>query len=110
MVQARWAGKLPLFGAPAAGAPIPYTPACHSGPLPVCVHPAYRAQLGETAALLNRIAAPVHGAPGAPTRAVQRPGTVGVVSGGTHWVQEAASLAALRAQLTIWVTAPWPHR
>ena len=59
---------------------------CHAAPLSVCVHPAYRAQLGETATLINRIAAPVLGAPGAPTRAVQRPSLPGVVHVGARSV------------------------
>ncbi len=64
--------RVPLFGSPVS-APLSYTPVCHTAPLPVCVHPAYRPQLTETAALLNRLAAPLVGLPGAPTRAVQRP-------------------------------------
>ena len=66
--------------------PIPYTPVCSTNPLPVCVHPAYRAQLGETATLINRIAAPVVGLPGAPTRPEQRPALPGVVHVGARSV------------------------
>lgn len=85
-VQARWAGEMPLFGAPVSGTPIPYAPVCRAAPLPVCVHPAYRTQLGETTALINRIAAPLLGVSGAPTRATQQPATVGVISQGTRRV------------------------
>lgn len=77
---------VPIFGGPATASPISYSPVCHPAPLPVCVHPAYRPQLAETASLLNRIAAPVLGLPGAPTRAVPRPATVGIISDGTHRV------------------------
>lgn len=51
--------------------PLPYTPACADAPLPVCVHPAYRASLGETTEALNALIAPVLGLPGVPTRAEQ---------------------------------------
>lgn len=50
---------------------IPYTPVCAEGPLPVCVHPAYRGSLAETTARLNRLVAPILGLPGAPIRAEQ---------------------------------------
>lgn len=78
--------RIPVFGGPAAATPLSYIPVCHAASLPVCVHPAYRPQLTETAALLNRIAVPVLGLPGAPTRAVQRPMTFSVVSNGAHHV------------------------
>ncbi len=52
---------------------IPYEPVCSADPLPVCVHPAYQRWLRDNAALINRIAAPVLGLPGAPPRAEQLP-------------------------------------
>ena len=52
---------------------IPYTPMCSEDRLPVCVHPAYRSQLPEIAATLNRMAEPLIGIPGAPTKAEQLP-------------------------------------
>ncbi len=78
--------RVPLFGGSAANVPVAYTPVCAPGPLSVCVHPAYRAQLDETAALVNRLAAPVLGLPGAPVRAAQGPSTTGVVTRGTQRV------------------------
>ena len=50
---------------------IPYTPVCADAPLPVCVHPAYRASLGDTTATLNRLVVPLLGLPGVPNRAEQ---------------------------------------
>lgn len=52
---------------------IPYTPVCSGGRLPVCVHPAYRSLLPEMAAMIDRMAEPLIGVPGAPTRAEQQP-------------------------------------
>ncbi len=52
---------------------IPYESVCSADPLPVCVHPAYRPTLSDRAAAINRIAAPLVGLPGAPTRAEQHP-------------------------------------
>jgi len=46
------------------------TPSCTPSALAVCVHPGYRAQLSRIATTINRIAAPVVGLPGAPTRAI----------------------------------------
>ena len=68
----------PLHGAslqlPAQyGQLIPYTPMCSTGPLPVCVHPAYAPWQAASADVVNRLAAPVLGLPGAPTRAQQVP-------------------------------------
>lgn len=51
---------------------IPYQPVCTNDPLPVCVHPAYRALLDQTAATANRLAVPLLGVPGAPKRIEQR--------------------------------------
>lgn len=77
---------VPLFGG-SASAPSPaYTPACAAAALTVCVHPAYQPELRETAALINRIAAPLLGLPGAPTRAEQRPMASGVVTMGRQRV------------------------
>jgi hypothetical protein len=54
------------------GHPIPYTPVCAGAPIQVCVHPAYAPYLRGDTALINRLAAPLYGLPGAPTRAEQR--------------------------------------
>ena len=51
---------------------IPYTPVCAGTPVPVCVHPAYRARLAAEARVINRLLAPLAGVPGAPTRVEQR--------------------------------------
>ncbi len=52
---------------------IPYTPVCAGAPVPVCVHPAYRAHLAAEAWIINRLMAPLAGVPGAPARVEQRP-------------------------------------
>jgi len=52
---------------------IPYTPVCAGAPVPVCVHPAYRAHLAAEAWIINRLMAPLTGVPGAPARVEQRP-------------------------------------
>jgi hypothetical protein len=65
---------------------IPYEPVCTDTPLPVCVHPAYRASLDDTAATLNNLAAPILGLPGVPTRAEQGyPGLRADPTGETLW-------------------------
>lgn len=51
---------------------IPYQPVCQDGMITVCVHPAYRKMLPETADIINRLAQPLSGIPGVPTRAEQR--------------------------------------
>jgi hypothetical protein len=55
---------------------IPYTPVCTHSPLPVCLHPAYAAANERTTfdTTVNKIAAPLIGAPGLPVRAEQLPG------------------------------------
>lgn len=51
---------------------IPYQPVCTNDPLPVCVHPAYRALLDQTAVAANQLVVPLLGVPGAPKRIEQR--------------------------------------
>ncbi len=51
---------------------IPYQPVCTNDSLPVCVHPAYRALLDQTATTANVLAVPLLGVPGAPKRIEQR--------------------------------------
>ncbi len=51
---------------------IPYQPVCQDGTITVCVHPAYQRMLPETADIINRMAQPLAGLPGVPTRAEQR--------------------------------------
>ncbi|GAB3900120.1 hypothetical protein GCM10029964_087020 [Kibdelosporangium lantanae] len=62
---------VPLLGQP--GEPVAYTPVCASGPIPVCVHPAYSGDLKALTALIDPITAPLAGAPGMPVRAEQQP-------------------------------------
>jgi len=53
------------------GDPVPYDSVCAETPIPVCVHPAYRAVLDETAAIAGPVLAPLAGIDGAPQRAGQ---------------------------------------
>lgn len=50
---------------------IPHVPVCGGDALPVCVHPAYQPWLGANSAVINRVAAPLLGLPGAPVSAEQ---------------------------------------
>ncbi len=54
---------------------IPYQPVCQDGTITVCVHPAYQRMLPETADIINRMAQPLAGLSGVPTRAEQRTST-----------------------------------
>jgi hypothetical protein len=58
----------------------------------VCLHPAYQSELQETATLVNRIAVPILGLPGAPTLATQRPSAWGVSSRGREHVLSFAAI------------------
>lgn len=60
---------------------IPYTPACASTGVPVCMHPAYQKYLRADAATINRLLAPLRGIMGVPVRAMQTPGKQGVFNG-----------------------------
>ncbi len=51
--------------------PIAYTPVCTQGPVPVCVHPAFRAELTAVAATFAPVLSTVAGLPGAPVRVDQ---------------------------------------
>lgn len=62
---------VPALHDAASDRPIPYTPACGRGGIPVCVHPAYRAELAAVTAALSPAAREIAGLPGAPVRAVQ---------------------------------------
>ncbi len=62
----------PVASPEAQGAPVPYEPVCTDGRIAVCVHPAYERALPETAAAIEKVARPLLGLPGAPTRAEQR--------------------------------------
>ena len=65
--------RVPLLYNAASDHPIPYTPVCSQAALPVCVHPAYSAELSQLSTLINHLAIPLIGLPGAPVQADQRP-------------------------------------
>ena len=46
---------------------VPYEPVCAEQAVPVCLHPAYQALLPEIAAIVEKLARPLEGIPGAPT-------------------------------------------
>ncbi len=75
-----------ISSGPRDAATLPYTPACAATPIPVCMHPAYRAYVRGDAATINRLVAPLRGIPGAPTRAAQTPGAQGIVHGTLYFV------------------------
>lgn len=50
---------------------VPFEPACEEGDITVCIHPAYSKLLPEAARMVNEVAEPIVGIPGAPTRAAQ---------------------------------------
>jgi hypothetical protein len=51
--------------------PLPYTPACGHATIPVCVNPAYRADLPHVMTAVGSVAREIAGLPGAPACAVQ---------------------------------------
>jgi hypothetical protein len=59
---------IPALHDAASGAPVPYTPVCAAGPVPVCLHPAYAGYLPAVAAALRGVLSEVAGLPGAPSR------------------------------------------
>ena len=65
--------RVPLLYNAATDRPIPYTPVCSQAALPVCVHPAYSAELPQLSVLINCLATPLIGIPGAPVQADQLP-------------------------------------
>jgi hypothetical protein len=69
---------VPAFHDAAADHAVRYTPVCSHTPLPVCVHPAYDGghELAVLTTIINRVAAPLLGTPGMPTRAEQLPAAV----------------------------------
>jgi hypothetical protein len=58
--------RVSLWYNTASDAPIPYTPVCSHAALPVCVHPAFSAELMQLSSLINRVAVPLVDIPGAP--------------------------------------------
>ena len=65
------AAAAPLDG-PASAKPVPFKPVCDEGEITVCVHPAYAKLLPKTARVARRVAQPLEGIPGTPTRVVQQ--------------------------------------
>jgi hypothetical protein len=62
---------VPALHDAAAARPVRYTPVCDAhGPVPVCVHPAYRSLLSAIAGDLAPVTGQVAGLPGAPVRVV----------------------------------------
>ena len=57
--------------APPPPEPAPFEPVCQAGEIDVCLHPAYASLLPEVAEEIARVAEPLVGLPGAPTRAMQ---------------------------------------
>ncbi|HMH89715.1 MAG TPA: hypothetical protein VK586_01390 [Streptosporangiaceae bacterium] len=62
---------IPALHDAASGAPVPYTPVCTAGPVPVCLHPAYAADLPAVSGALRGVLSQVAGLPGAPSRVAQ---------------------------------------
>jgi hypothetical protein len=74
---------VPALDTPASGRLISYTPVCDSGAVvPVCLHPAFRAQLPGLAAYLDPALRQVAGLPGAPARVEFSTATPQAISGG----------------------------
>lgn len=64
--------EVPLLHDAATDRPIPYTPDCtQSSAIPVCVHPAFSADLPAAAALFAPLIDAVRGLPGAPSQVAQ---------------------------------------
>ncbi len=70
LVAALMSGNPYGFNA-AEAEPVPFEYVCEGGGITVCVHPAYSKLLPETTTAVNRVAEPLVGVIGAPTRAVQ---------------------------------------
>ena len=66
-MQGAWI--IPALHDAASDRPIPYTPACVTATIPVCIHPAFRDSLPDVAAALGPVLRELAGLPGAPARA-----------------------------------------
>jgi hypothetical protein len=62
---------IPALHDAASDRPVPYTPVCRPGAIPVCLQPAYRAYLPEVTAALGPVLGQLAGLPGAPVRVTQ---------------------------------------
>jgi hypothetical protein len=83
---------IPALHDAASDRPVPYTPLCSTSPVPVCLHPAFRAFQPEVTAALDPLLREIAGLPGAPVRVTQvavtsmRPGPRGSLRfGSTAW-------------------------
>jgi hypothetical protein len=72
---------IPALHDAAADRPIPYPPVCQDAAVPVCLHPAFRADLADTTAALAPVLAEITGLPDAPAR-VQQVATNGLLPEG----------------------------
>ena len=61
---------IPALHDAASDRPVPYTPVCSGGIVPVCVHPAYRGYLADVTAALRPLLGQLAGLPGAPVRVI----------------------------------------
>ncbi len=71
--DAQGAIVVPGLDSVAAQQPLPFTPVCSGGAIPVCVHPAYAAKLSVLDTAINRLASPLLGTPGLPVRVEEGP-------------------------------------
>ena len=62
---------IPALHDAASDRPVPYTPVCRDAAARICVHPAFRAYLGDVTAALDPVFREVAGLPGAPAGATQ---------------------------------------
>ena len=62
---------IPALHDAAADRPIPYTPVCTGGAIPICLHPGYQATSSDVTAALGPLFAETAGLPGAPVRVDQ---------------------------------------
>jgi hypothetical protein len=62
---------IPALHDVASDKPVPYTPVCSHGAIPVCLHPTYRSFLPAVTAALGPVLSEVAGLPGAPVRVSQ---------------------------------------
>ena len=62
---------IPALHDAASDRPVPYTPVCGGGAVPVCLQPAYRGFLPDVTAALGPVLSQMAGLPGAPARVIQ---------------------------------------
>ena len=99
--------RVPLVYKAANDQLIPYTPVCSQAALRVCVHPAYSAELPQLSTLINHVAAPLVGLPGAPARAEQRAPNTG---GFWHMSGNVLAVEPFAAHAPDWTNQPFIRR